>query len=92
MHRDIAFAYPEGFEPLGSSSVCSVQGMYSPKHVITVQGHPEFTAEIMKEIIETRHKTGIFDEEAYKKYAKKAALPHDGVLISAAFVRFLLQD
>lgn len=89
MHRDIAFAYPEGFESLGSSPVCSVQGMYSPRHVITVQGHPEFTGPIMKEIVETRHKTGIFDDEAYKTHAKKVDLPHDGVAVGAAFIRFL---
>lgn len=86
----MVFEYPRGFESLGSSPVCAVQGMYAPGHVITVQGHPEFTATIMKEIIETRHKTGIFDDEAYKKHAKKIELPHDGVAIGAAFVRFLL--
>lgn len=91
MHRDIVFEYPEGFESLGSSPVCSVQGMYSPGHVITVQGHPEFTGPIMKEIIETRHKTGIFDDEAYKNHAKKIDLPHDGVAVGSAFVRFLLE-
>ncbi|KAK5078164.1 hypothetical protein LTR51_000350 [Lithohypha guttulata] len=89
MHRDIAFAYPEGFESLGSSPVCSVQGMYSPRHVVTVQGHPEFTGPIMKEIVETRHKTGIFDDEAYKTHAKNVDLPHDGVAVGAAFIRFL---
>lgn len=91
MHRDIAFEMPDGFESLGSSPVCAVQGMYSKGHVITVQGHPEFTATIMKEIIETRHKTGIFDDEAYKLHAKKIDLPHDGVVIGAAFVRFLVE-
>lgn len=91
MHRDIAFAYPDGFELLGSSPVCSVQGMFSPGHVITVQGHPEFTSKIMHEIVETRHATGIFNDEAYKAHGKKIQLPHDGVAVSGAFVRFLLE-
>lgn len=91
MHRDIAFHYPEGFESLGSSPVCSVQGMYSPSHVITVQGHPEFTSKIVKEIVETRHATGVFNDEAYKEHAKKIELPHDGIAVGGAFIRFLLE-
>jgi len=66
--------------------------MYSPRHILTLQGHPEFDAEIMTEIVETRHSAGIFDEEAYQTHAKKINLPHDGVAVGAAFVRFLLQD
>lgn len=91
MHRDIAFQCPEGFKSLGSSPVCSVQGTYSPGHVITVQGHPEFTSNIMKEIVETRHATGIFNDEAYKEHVKKIELPHDGVVVASAFIRFLLE-
>lgn len=92
MHRDIVFSYPEGVERLGSSPVCSVQGMYVPKRLISVQGHPEFNSVIMREIIETRHKTGIFDEEAYKTHAKKIDLQHDGVAVGSAFIRFVLED
>lgn len=91
MHRDIAFEFPEGLESLGSSPVCSVQGMYAPRRVITVQGHPEFTARIMREIVETRHKTGIFDDEAYKAHGTKIELPHDGVAVASGFIRFLLE-
>lgn len=91
MHRDIVYSYPPGAEPLGSSPVCSVQGMYSAGHFITVQGHPEFTSDIMREIIETRHNTGIFDDEAYRTHSKKIDLPHDGVVVSQGFIRFLLE-
>lgn len=92
MHRDIVFSCPEDLELLGSSPVCKYQGMYSPRHIVTVQGHPEFTADIMKEIVEVRHSTGIFDEEAYNKYMKKVTVPHDGVAVSQAFIRFLLEE
>lgn len=91
MHRDMVYTYPPGVDDLGSSPVCTTQGMYTPGHLITVQGHPEFTSEIMKEIIDTRHSTGIFDDVAYKEHAKKIALPHDGVIVGQAFIRFLLQ-
>lgn len=90
MHRDMVYSWPEDVEPLGTSPVCTVQGMYEPKRLLSLQGHPEFNAPIMQEIIDTRHKTGVFDEEAYQQYAKKINLPHDGDTVGSAMVRFLL--
>ncbi|KIW34101.1 uncharacterized protein PV07_00900 [Cladophialophora immunda] len=91
MHRDCVFYYPEGVEELGYSPVCKVQAMYAPKRLLTVQGHPEFNQEIMTEIINTRHATGIFDDKAYQEHMKKVNLPHDGLVVSQAFLKFLLE-
>ena len=91
MHRDIVYYYPEGVQELGYSPVCKVQGMYIPRKLITVQGHPEFDQVIMEEILDTRHKTGIFDDEAYDKHMKKVALHHDGLVVSQAFIKFLFE-
>ncbi|EHY55070.1 hypothetical protein HRR83_005675 [Exophiala dermatitidis] len=91
MHRDCVFSYPEGVEKLGSSPVCEVQGMYVPKKLFTVQGHPEFNQEIMTEIINTRHATGIFDDKAFEEHMGKVALHHDGLVVSQAFLKFLLE-
>jgi GMP synthase-like glutamine amidotransferase len=92
MHRDIIYYYPEGVERLGSSPVCSVQGMYQKGHVITVQGHPEFDEEITTEILRARHTKGIFSDEDFDKYMQRVARPHDGVLVGRAFLEFLLDD
>ena len=92
MHRDCVFYYPEGVQELGYSPVCKVQGMYSPKRLITMQGHPEFNQEIMTEIINTRHATGIFDDTAFETHMKKVGLPHDGLVVSQAFLKFLLEQ
>ena len=92
MHRDIVFEYPEGVEQLGSNPVCAVQGMYVRKRLITVQGHPEFNEEIMTEILDTRHKMGIFDDEAFDAAMTRVVKPHDGLVVSKAFLRFLLDD
>jgi len=92
MHRDIIFYYPPGVEELGSNAICKVQGMYVPKHLITVQGHPEFNEEIMTEILETRHKQGTFDDEAFAHAMQRVGKPHDGLVVSKAFLRFLLDE
>ena len=91
MHRDMVFFYPQGVEELGSSPACKVQGMYSPKRLLTVQGHPEFNQEIMEEILDTRHALGVFNDEQLEAGKKRAMMPHDGLIVSQAFVRFLLE-
>lgn len=91
MHKDLVYYYPEGVEELGSSDKCKVQGMYIPKKLITVQGHPEFSEEIVKELIITRHEQGIFDEKMYEDAMARVGRHHDGVLVAQGFLKFLLE-
>ena len=91
MHKDLVYYCPEGVEELGSSGPCKVQGMYIPKKVITVQGHPEYTEEIVAELLEFRHKQKIFGDEIYEEAKARLSKPHDGVLVAQAFLRFLLE-
>ncbi|QPC78347.1 hypothetical protein HYE68_009099 [Fusarium pseudograminearum] len=88
MHRDIVDAFPKNSIPLGSNEICEVQGFYSPGKYITVQGHPEFNEEIISEILFNRHTVGIFTDEVYNDAMKRAPLPHDGVAIAKAFLKF----
>lgn len=92
MHRDIIYSYPAGVEPLGSSPLCRVQGMYKKGHVITIQGHPEFNEEIMTELLRARHAMGLFNDEDFDKYMDRAGKPHDGVVVGRAFIEFLLDE
>lgn len=92
MHRDIVYQYPPGVEALGSTGSCQVQGMYIPRRAMTVQGHPEFTAEIVVELLERRREQGVFGEEMYGEAMARVGRPHDGVLVARAFLRFLLED
>ncbi|TDZ54280.1 putative glutamine amidotransferase-like protein [Colletotrichum trifolii] len=89
MHRDIVAANPEGAESLAYTSLCPVQGFYAPKKYITVQGHPEFTGPIVSEVLNVRHKAGVFDEEMYTDAINRANIEHDGVDIARGFLRFL---
>lgn len=92
MHRDIVYYYPEGVEELGLSGKCKVQGMYIPNRVITVQGHPEFTEEIVAELLENRHRQNIFDDEIYEEAKARVGKPHDGVLVAQGFLKFLMDE
>lgn len=92
MHKDIVFEYPEGVEKLGASPRCLVQGMYKKNKLIAVQGHPEFTEPIMIELVKTRNKQGIFEDEQARDALERSGKHHDGVNIAKAFLRFLLED
>ncbi|KAL9597310.1 MAG: hypothetical protein Q9219_005234 [cf. Caloplaca sp. 3 TL-2023] len=90
MHKDIVFEYPDGAQPLGSTSRCKVQGMFVPGRVLTVQGHPEFTEEILVEILEVRHEQGVFGDEIYKDAMARVGKKHDGIMVGKKFIEFLL--
>ncbi|CAI4210773.1 unnamed protein product [Parascedosporium putredinis] len=50
MHRDQVCTFPSDAVPLGSTDICAVQAMYAPRRYFSVQGHPEFTEDIVREI------------------------------------------
>jgi GMP synthase-like glutamine amidotransferase len=90
MHRDQVTTMPEGAELLGSTDKCKLQGLLYPGRYITVQGHPEFTSEIVSEIASFRHDAGLFDDALYQDAMDRVGLDHDGVEIARAFVKFIL--
>ncbi|OQE11074.1 hypothetical protein PENVUL_c003G01697 [Penicillium vulpinum] len=63
MHRDIVFKPPVNCTNLATSPKCEVQGLYLPKRVLSVQGHPEFNEGIMACLLEARHENGTFGDE-----------------------------
>jgi GMP synthase-like glutamine amidotransferase len=92
MHRDVVYTYPSSVEALGHTDRCDVQGMYEKGRLITVQGHPEFTGDIVEELLESRHEKGIFDDKMFEEGLSRVRKPHDGVKVGAAFIRFLLEE
>jgi GMP synthase-like glutamine amidotransferase len=91
MHQDIVFECPPQATLLGSSPRCAVQGMYSPRRFITVQGHPEFNEEIEIEIIKNRTEVGFFSENQAQEGLSRVGNEHDGISMGATFLRFLLE-
>lgn len=47
-------------------------------HILTVQGHPEFTASIVEKIVDTRAERGVFDQAVAEKARLNAVKEHDG--------------
>lgn len=92
MHQDIVYSTPPNVTLLGSSPRCEVQGMYAPHRFITVQGHPEFTEDIVNEIVKVRTQAGVFKDDFAQDALDRAGNEHDGLAIAAVFLRFLLEE
>lgn len=92
MHKDIVYEYPPEVEQLAYTDKCATQGMYIKGRLITVQGHPEFTEEIVRELLVARHASGIFDTETFEDAMGRVNKDHDGVKVAQAFLKFIIED
>jgi hypothetical protein len=60
-------------------------------HILTVQGHPEFTGPIVEKIVGVRKERGILDEKSAAKAVEDGYKEHDGLgRIGDAIWRVLL--
>jgi len=91
MHRDIVSSLPSesGLVNLGATETCQIQGMYQPKRLMSVQGHPEFTQEIVEEILDVRRDAGVFTDEDYREFMSRVGNKQDGIVVAKAFLKFL---
>ena len=90
IHKDIVFDYPPGVQPLGSTRKCKCQGMLVPERVVTVQGHPEFTEEIMAQLLDSCYKRSAFSDDEYREAMVRVGKRHEGLLVGRRFIEFLL--
>jgi len=102
MHRDHLVTLPISpfaslpdatLEILGESEMCAVQGLYTPGKVLSVQGHPEFDATIMRAIVQYRQQQGVFNKAIADDAISRSDLKNDGTSkdgIAAGFWRFFL--
>ncbi len=89
MHRDIVLSFPPGTTQLARTDICANQAMYIPGRMISVQGHPEFTEEMVREILDMRKYGGIVSDDIYQDGINRVADKQDGVVVAQAFMRFL---
>lgn len=96
MHRDIVVHNPatpgplQDLELLASTNHSENQGMYQPRRIITIQGHPEFCEEIMTDILKKRRAQNLFSQESFEDAMGRVGNAHDGLVVGRAFLKFLV--
>lgn len=100
MHRDHVPAVPEGCDLLASTDVAYNQGYvrYADKarrdlqsiQILTLQGHPEFTASISNLVIDARASVGVLPGDlAADAKARNEDLSNDGLDIARVMWKIL---
>jgi GMP synthase-like glutamine amidotransferase len=91
VHRDHVPSLPPKFHLLGSTDKCLVQGIvlpygsaaevtsFSDIHILCLQGHPEFTTDIVQKVVDVREASGVLDAPTAQEARRRAVLEHDGV-------------
>lgn len=102
MHRDHLVTLPISpfaslpdatLEILGETDMCAVQGLYTPGKVLSVQGHPEFDATIMRALCQYRQQQGVFNKSIAEDGISRAEFRNDAISkdgIAAGFWKFFL--
>lgn len=89
MHQDEISGMPPGVQLLASTAKCGNQGMYQKGRLISIQGHPEYTAEIVECSLHARR--DILAPGDYEDGLRRLKDHDDGVVIVKAFLRFSLE-
>ena len=89
MHSDAVATLPAGAALLGSTAACANQGMYRPRAYISIQGHPEFNEEIVRELLAARRDAGVLTPAQYADGVARAADSSDGIAIARVFLEFV---
>ena len=86
-HQDQVLELPKEAEILASSEFCPFYMTQIGAHILTIQGHPEFTKEYSHALMSFR-KT-ILGEELFQKGVNSLELPEDDGLIAQWIINFL---
>ena len=85
-HQDQVSELPEGAELLAGSAFCPYASFCIDDHILTFQGHPEFTKSYSKALLILRRK--ILGEDVFKKGLKSLEEPIQSKIISSWMVNF----
>jgi GMP synthase-like glutamine amidotransferase len=86
-HQDQVVKLPPGAEVLAASSFCPFYMMQLDNHIITIQGHPEFTKAYARDLMVSRET--ILAADTFQQGIKTLALSEDDALIAQWIVNFL---
>jgi len=89
LNRDMVLQSPSGVEILAYTSKTDIHSMYAAGKLITIQGHPEFTEEMSREILQLRRDAGIVDKDTFDDAFPRLSNPSNGIWVAKAFLDFL---
>ncbi len=89
LHQDQVIEAPPEAEVIASSDFCAIAGLAYRGNAISFQPHPEFSRELMRELIEQKFAAGMPREQADAALATLADAP-DSVKLADKLAEFFL--
>ncbi|WP_062265191.1 glutamine amidotransferase-related protein [Endozoicomonas arenosclerae] len=89
-HQDQVVRLPEGAELIGSTPNCPIAAMLIGDHILTLQGHPEFTPEYARELLIMRRH--ILGESLFQQATESLHQPTDHAHVIQWLINFILKD
>lgn len=86
-HRDQVTRLPQGAQLLASSDFCPNAAFVLDDRVLCFQGHPEFTADFSRSLLQLRQ--GIYTPEFYARGLSSLQQQHDGQKVGAWMLEFV---
>ncbi|OAE23378.1 hypothetical protein AXG93_1660s1370 [Marchantia polymorpha subsp. ruderalis] len=92
-HRDQVKEIPPGGELLGFSERTGIEMYAVGDNILAIQGHPEFSEDVVRDIVDTRSSSGVLND-AETKTARDTLKegPHDREILQRICKLFLKED
>lgn len=89
-HRDQVLTLPRGAQRLLTNDFCPNAAFYIPGKVLAIQGHPEFSVEYARDLLDLR--ADQFGSKMLAKIEASYATSHDGLLVGSWINNFFEQN
>ena len=86
-HRDQVIKLPEGAHVLASNEFCEHAAFIVGEQVLCFQGHPEFTADFSRALLQLRE--SVYCPQEYSAACQSLADRHDGALVTRWMLSFI---
>lgn len=89
-HQDQVTALPEGATRLASNAFCENAFLGYGRRAFTVQPHPEFSSDLIRDYVTMRRGTGAYPDDMLTQAEADSIHPLDDGKLAAAIARFFL--
>lgn len=89
-HQDQVVSLPEGALRTGSSDFCANAMLTYGRKAFTVQPHPEFSNDLIRDYVDMRRGTGTYPDDMMAQAKTDACVPVESSRIADAIARFFL--
>jgi GMP synthase-like glutamine amidotransferase len=89
-HQDQVVTRPDGATCVGGNSFCENAILTYGRRAFTVQPHPEFSNDLVRDYVTTRRGTGTYPDDQMTQAEADAVSPVDNAKIAAAIAQFFV--